>query len=489
MSSKKSNQTQVPNGTGSSEVKNPSLSDPDGAFRKLFDAAAACSKHKSFYLKAEATGEDLNKARAQLTEKTKQYNEKEISYNDLLQVTIDDRQRFGREKEDLKAEHQALRKELEICKANLGQQKDLQADLQKQVEDHKRARGDISDALKHEKALSAGLDKDLEAKEKDCESLNAALRDTSGNLQKWQAYKSNLVPVDFPSFREMTERLWRDAVSFAQKYFHADVSTTVLDRQADWIKEAKRLYKVMNLPSFPASNSAAAKSMRMAVALAVLTSLISNQIFLTTYIKGGAMGLHDLLTDQAWADDKTASLCRALLLSCSSPEDQNKYIEKAVRAVEDDFYTFAVRLLVPDQYGEYTTDLKSLIRQATDLWQGAQRSTVLLDAGLDLARSRLWTAFGSSTPATPLDPEDDQGIELPEEDVVLVVFPGFIRSSTKSEETVFPSMVLGKSQMVTIEEELKTERNEAAARARTRPVGRRRDSNTGNRAPFLGTSS
>lgn len=228
----------------------------------------------------------------------------------------------------------------------------------------------------------------------------------------------------------------------------------------------------------------------MAVALAVLTSLISKHIFLTTYIKGGEMGLHDLLTDQAWVDDKTASLCRALLFSFSNPEEQNKYMEKAAKAVEDDFYTFVVRLLDPNQYGEYTTDLKLLIRQATELWQGAQRSTVLLDAGLGLAKSRLWTAFGSSTPATPLDPENNQGIELSEEDVVLVVFPGFMKTSTKSEETVFPSMVLGKSQMVPIEEELKFERNEAAAKARTRPVGRRRvSSNLVNRPHFLGTSS
>lgn len=197
MSNKKSIQTQVPHGTGSTVINNTSPSDPDGDFRKMFDAVAACTKHKSFYTKAEATGEDLNKVRAQLKEKTKQYNSKEISYNDLLQVTTDYREKFGREKKDLKAENETLRKELETCLVNLGQQKHLQADLQQQVQDHKKALGDTSNALKQEKALSAGLDKDLKTKEKDCESLNATLRDTSGELRKWQAYKANLVPVDF----------------------------------------------------------------------------------------------------------------------------------------------------------------------------------------------------------------------------------------------------------------------------------------------------
>lgn len=197
------------------------------------------------------------------------------------------------------------------------------------------------------------------------------------------------------------------------------------------------------------------------------------------------MGLHDLLTDQAWADDKTASLCRALLFSFSKLEEENKYIEKAAKAVEDDFYTFVSSLLEPNRYGEYITDLKLLIRQATELWQGAQRSTILLDAGLRLAKPRLWTAFDSSTPGTPFHPKDDQGIELSEE-LVLVVFPGFIKTSTESEETVFPSIVLGKSQMVPVEEELRLERAEAAPRARTRPVRRRRDSSNPH---FLGTSS
>lgn len=226
----------------------------------------------------------------------------------------------------------------------------------------------------------------------------------------------------------------------------------------------------------------------MAVALAVFSSLISQHILSTTYIMGGGYGLHDLLLEKAWEDDKAASLCRALLLSLFSPQRQSKKMDAAMKAVEDDFYSFARRLLSSDQYGEYVADLTSLLRRVIDLWQGAQRSTIMFDAGLSVTEPKIWTGFGSSAPTLPPDTTKDQtaGTVVSGMDVVLVLFPGFVRIWTESEHIVFPCMVLTKSQMTRINEELNVERHEAMTGTRRKPSTRRRDSV--GQANFLGSS-
>lgn len=196
MSDKKNSQGQTPNGNGLTTATDGSSSNPSGVFRTLVDAMAICSKHESFYTKAETTATDLIKTRSQLEEKNRQYKEKVSSYLDLLQTTRNNFNKVDQEKQGLKAENEKLHEELQSHTAKLSQQKQTHAGLQLQIQEQKQALKDMADTLKQEKARSAGLDTNLRAKGDECKQVNTKLQQTCQQLLKWEAYESKLCAID-----------------------------------------------------------------------------------------------------------------------------------------------------------------------------------------------------------------------------------------------------------------------------------------------------
>lgn len=196
MSDKKNSQGQTLNGNGPTTATDGSSSNPSGVFRTLVDAMAICSKHESFYTKAETTATDLIKTRSQLEERNRQYKEKVSSYLDLLQTTRNNFNKVDQEKQGLKAENEKLHKEIQSHTAKLNQQKQTHAGLQLQIQEQKQALKDKADTLKQEKARSADLDTNLRAKGDECKQVNAKLEQTCQQLLKWGAYESKLCAID-----------------------------------------------------------------------------------------------------------------------------------------------------------------------------------------------------------------------------------------------------------------------------------------------------
>jgi hypothetical protein len=266
-------------------------------------------------------------------------------------------------------------------------------------------------------------------------------------------------------------------------------------KQSEWLKIAQQCVEPWKIPPLPSSNSDAAKDMRMVVALAVLSSLISEHVLLATYIPGGA-DLHDLLLEKAEENDEAESLCRALLLSLQSTEEQDEMGESARKRVVNQFITFSAQLLEPEQYQDSLTHLEGLSRKAASLWQVAQRSNFKIDAGKMISSSERWKKF--NIPISNLEQQTGEDTTLRSDDsaskVVLVVFPGFVKTHTDRTDVIFPRIVVTGSQIARSDYEYRQEHSQTVSSLQRRPTRGRKDSAVGrlfehSRQRFLGDSS
>lgn len=262
-----------------------------------------------------------------------------------------------------------------------------------------------------------------------------------------------------------------------------------VQKQGGWLDQAQAIYGEQPLPPVPASNSDIAKDVRMAIALAVFSSLVSVHLLQTTYIEGGKLELHDNLLDKAYSNDEAESLCRAILLSISDFNNHDPCINSAGDAVYNEFSVFANKLLGPTEFKNCMADIQSLLSRIMDLWQDVQRSTVKVDASRDLGETSEWSRVSSGTMVTAT--QTAVARDTVPNDVALVVFPGFIKTCTGRREMLFPRMVLTRSQIISAEAEAQAEVDQAIPRPQKGQSRGRRNSILGRslqNGRFLGVA-
>ncbi|KEQ85406.1 MAG: Uncharacterized protein AUREO_049220 [Aureobasidium pullulans] len=459
-------------GNGSKPSSLPS--DSKSAFCNLRDAMETCIQHESYYTDAEGTKDRLLNLEIQSRELSEQLQQKSLVVEDLVLKF----EKSGEEKAK-------LRNEANVQSAQLQGIQKQQHLLTQQIEKTEVSLAKAIQALENEKIRSGKLQEMLKSKEVELRESLTSSKSSREELRKWQSYKSTLLEVDLDRFREGISSIWRDTADMSEKYFRADIPRIFLERQSGWLDQAQAIYGEQPLPPIPASNSDVAKDVRMAIALAVFSSLVSMHLLQTTYIEGGKLELHDILLDKAYSNDEAESLCRALLLSISDFNNHDPCINSATDAIYNGFSIFANKLLGPTEYKNCMTDIQLLLSRIMDLWQDVQRSTVKVDASRHLGETSEWSRFSSGTmvKATQTAASRDT---MPN-DVVLVLFPGFIKTCTGRREMLFPRMVLTRSQIISAEAEAQAEADQAIPRPQKGQSRGRRNSILG-KSLFLGVA-
>ncbi|THY01843.1 hypothetical protein D6D01_10332 [Aureobasidium pullulans] len=417
-------------------------SDPRSAFCNLRDAMATCMQH-------ELNQGQTVELEVQSKGFSEQLQQKSLVIEDLVlkfEKSGEEKAKLRDEADSQSAKLQGIQKQQHLLAQQIGK---MEASLAKATQ-----------ALENEKIRSGKLQETLKTREVELKESLASGKSSREELRKWQSYRSTLLEVNLDKFREGVASLWGDAAIMSEKYFRADVSRTFLEH--GWHDQAQVIYGEQPLPAIPASNSAMAKDMRMPIALAVFSSLVSVHLLQATYIEGGNLKLHNILLDRAYSDDEAESLCRALLLSSTEWNHQDSNINFSRDAAYNRFAMFASQLLEPTEYKDCMADIQSLLSRIMNLWQGVQRSTVKVDASHELQESSEWSRFSSITTVTTTQADTGRGAAL--NGVVLAVFPGFFKTCTGRQEILFPRMVSTKSQIINVDAEVQAEVDQAAAR-------------------------
>lgn len=248
------------------------------------------------------------------------------------------------------------------------------------------------------------LRSDLDSTSKDLESKNA-------RLAELDSYRVILRSETEDTYVQILDTIWTSIASLVETQFRQDLDHSVLTDESCWanLRQSEYLKHARQIP-LPQSNSPAAKQMRVAAVLAILSRALHRYIFRPVYLTengSGDEGIVNMLRAIACGDAAREEHTRATLLAML-PEKQRAAAAKRVSVVVREVSWSVQHLLSALQYEAFCTGLEAACKLACVQWMRIQ-----------LAQMKIEPYFGP-----PFDDFDWQILPLPafegaEEDVHL----------------------------------------------------------------------
>ncbi len=174
--------------------------------------------------------------------------------------------------------------------------------------------------------------------------------------------------TNYSSREPRFEALFQQAFDLAKKYFSIDLGVD----GGHWnvLKAHKAVKDKVPLPS---ADTETAKTMRMAAFLAVLSSELSEHVFLPTYVLGEAGEFDQFLVDLAKNEPGLESHLRSVLLKAHKKADKESMASKRIKtAARKVLECLEAPFRDRPEWNTLRADLEGICRQACDLWQYVQ---------------------------------------------------------------------------------------------------------------------
>ncbi|KAL3459040.1 hypothetical protein BJX64DRAFT_265476 [Aspergillus heterothallicus] len=249
----------------------------------------------------------------------------------------------------------------------------------------KTAEANSAKMLKEEKTKSAEL-------EKARDSLQAKSEDILRRLQRLESFRVSPAEVEeVPMLDEFTN-FWDYATTELYGVLRHDVEGAILQDNLRWEKFRGEVQKAIapRVPLVP-SNTSAAKAMRLAVILGILSREINKHIFQPNYLTSDDNQMRTILNRLAETDSAKESFCRGMLLSVDQAT-QRGLVESRVQAVVHKVSECSSHLLSGVRENELCQVVRNVAQRAISVWNPLQH-----------AERRYEPDFGSSD----WDPDDD----------------------------------------------------------------------------------
>ena len=137
--------------------------------------------------------------------------------------------------------------------------------------------------------------------------------------------------------------------------------------------------------SFPPTNSAVAKLMRVAAALHIFAAQLHKNIFRPWYVPGSVRDswtTKDILNRHFGASSRKGDIVRALLLSNRQTEDENNAVANVAREASE-YVHKQLHLFLGDGGTEFQARLEELFQEAANLWLEMQHSKKEIEAHIE----------------------------------------------------------------------------------------------------------
>lgn len=132
----------------------------------------------------------------------------------------------------------------------------------------------------------------------------------------------------------------------------------------------------------PLSNSPAAKAMRLAVILSILSKEIDKYIFQPNYLVPEDAQLRNTMSHLAETDGDKESFCRSMLLSIDQ-QDQQEILQLRIQSVVRKVSRCVQDLLSHEQFNEFQQSVANIVQKATDIWLPIQRAQQKYESDFD----------------------------------------------------------------------------------------------------------
>ncbi|KAG7146592.1 hypothetical protein HYQ46_004609 [Verticillium longisporum] len=252
----------------------------------------------------------------------------------------------------------------------------------------------MKSSLEKERANTAAA-KALEAKAKgELHATQAKLNSAAESLKRIEHYTTPLVAFNREEATTKLRTISELSRSLAVAHVGIDLDDAVLSDPENWTGlKTQDEEKNLNIP-LPRSNTPAAKLMRVASFLAVLSRQLELYIFQPTYFMTESNELSDLILDMK--DKKRASHLRSVLLR-ASPDEHG---EAQSKRVVDGVYKCVKPLLRQRDSLSFRASLEKVCREISEMWETFQRYTLLVTADLEFHPDYPddWKSFPSIVP-------------------------------------------------------------------------------------------
>ena len=192
------------------------------------------------------------------------------------------------------------------------------------------------------------------------------------------------------------ELIFGSARDLAEVYFGVDFPDDVVADQPLWDTISKA---ANGLTPLPASNSSAAKQMRVATFLAILSRELSRLFFQPTYIlDGGGAELSEFLGELANRDAERETYLRSVLLAASPPPTQAEALEKRIHITVEKLLGIAGALFAESEQAKFKAALEILCKTAGDNWLAIQKVEYRIEPVFDCRNFEDWRSLSYKSP-------------------------------------------------------------------------------------------
>lgn len=221
------------------------------------------------------------------------------------------------------------------------------------------------------------------------------------------------------------------------------------------------------------SNSVAAKAARIVVVLALVSRLMVDRIFKTTWLVEGDLGLRRELYFLAQNDQSKEGFTRALLASLGDPVSRESYILSIVQQA----HRQVKGILDQELADKFRKDLRAIFAKAARLWEDLQlrKSHIEVDFAVHDDQPSLWRSVKLSSAGLEFNQEEVAVSDLAVDVVGITVFPCVSAVGPQGEVPVVPGTVFPVSQTATMKQEIaQTPKSPGAWRRTTASIERRK---------------
>lgn len=373
------------------------MAELDGVKEELSKMTDTADEHK-------ARGDALD---SELKDKTTESGERASRIEELEGQVAD----LTHKVEEATVRIEELEGELEARTKLADERADRIQTLEGELEDMTATANDVKarvEFLETELGVVTGKAEQLQT---DLTAASEDLRGKNERLAELDGYRVSLRSESEDTYVQVLDTIWTSIAGLVETQFRQDLDRSVLEDESCWanLRQSEYLKNARQIP-LPQSNSPAAKQMRVAAVLAVLSRSLHRYIFRPAYLADNYEGdecLVGILRTIACENPTREEHTRATLLALL-PEKQKAAAGKRVAAVVREVSWSVQHLLSALQYEAFCTGLETACKLACVQWMRIQ-----------VAQMKIEPYFGP-----PYDNWDWQVLPLPvfgsgEEDVHL----------------------------------------------------------------------
>ncbi|KAL4877043.1 hypothetical protein BJY04DRAFT_222542 [Aspergillus karnatakaensis] len=394
-----------------------------------------------------------------------------------------------------------LQKNAQQIKGLQGQLESTRADRSREAANAAKASKDISELQEKMKEREMTFDK-LRQKESSTEALlsaekkkNAELENAGAaaradlervrnRLQKLESFRVSPTAASEDSMMDDFSDLWDYAKAQMWEIIGQDLNSAVLQDKSRWEKFRKAGERAAwHWIPILASNTPAAKGMRLVVLLAILSREIDKSIFQPNYLLSEGAQLRDIFSRLAETDGARESICRSTFLSIDPAAQQESLasrVQSVVRQVSFHFSDF----LTEDCYNSLRQNIENVVKKAIAVWHPINRAEARYEPDFDPLDwgDHEWSPFqfpGQEASPSTIDPLDSITTGN-----LLTVFPRISRISDGDRQPLTFAIQIRKSHPLFISAE-----QEIAKRTTVPSIGHRLSISTRRRSITANTPS